>query len=223
MDASASMQNDSAQTVYTYAAQLPYFNMALKELQEHFELNNIPITNRTSAPLDVVAGTTEIGFATSPALPSDLIDIEQLWERIEGTNPYVPMTKVDFLPHNLEGTLVGPFTWYVWENQTIKVLESLQDNDLKLDYIANLFSLITINDINNHTDTIGIINAASFLQYRTGALVAQFIGENKSRADDLDTFAILGLDRVTGIGTKGRQSITTRRRPFRAGLKSRGI
>ena len=41
MDASASMLNDTAKTSYTYVAQIPYLNMALRELQEFFELNNV--------------------------------------------------------------------------------------------------------------------------------------------------------------------------------------
>ena len=49
---------------------------------------------------------------------------------------------------------------------------------------------------------------------------AKYIGENPARSDELNALAMVGKDRVIGISTKGRQSITTRRRPFRQGFKS---
>lgn len=220
LDASAALNNDAAKTQYTYAAQIPYLNIALSELQEYFQQNEMPVTQETSAVIALAAGDTEVGFATSPALPSDLVEINQLWERQHGIDPWISMTKRDYLPHNLEGVETNLFVYWSWNNQTIEVLPSNQANDLKLDYIKALFPTYTVADT---PLAIGVVNAQSFLNYRTASLCARFVGEDKPRSDELNVFAGLAIDRVVSIGTKGRQSMTVRRRPFRSSLKSRGV
>ncbi len=219
MDASAGLLNDTAKSVYTYIAQIPYLNIALQELQEIFELNDVPITGTvTSSPMIVLAGIDHISYTTQAGLilPSDLIEPQILWERTKNINPYIPMSKVSYLPRYMEGTLIPQLLFYTWEAQEIRFLPANQDNDVKMDYTRNLFTTITIS-----TDTINVINATTFLEFRTGGLCAEFIGENKTRADKLNAFASMSLDRSVGIGTKGRQSIITRHRPFRSAYKRR--
>ena len=89
---------------------------------------------------------------------------------------------------------------------------------MKIDYIRNLFT-----DVEDEESVLGVINCDSFLHYRIAGLCAEFIGENKTRADDLNTQAMGALERVTGIEAKGKQQIGTRHRPFRATWKSRGL
>ncbi len=96
MDAASSLLNDTAKQTYTYAVQLPYLNMALQDLRKLLELNNSPVTDQVSAILIVPTSITTIGFATSPALPSDLVDIQELWESPTGTNQWIPMSKKNF-------------------------------------------------------------------------------------------------------------------------------
>lgn len=91
------------------------------------------------------------------------------------------------------------------------------DNDIKIDYIGTLFA--TLVDENS---VINVINAKTFLQYRTGGLLCEFIERNLSSANALNAYAEMALDRALGIGIKGKQSITTRRRPFRSGFRRRG-
>lgn len=225
MDKSASLMNDTAKTVYTYTVQIPYLNMALAELQEHFQLNNIPVTSVTSAGITVPIGTTEIGpvdggvgETTAPNYPTDLIEIQQLWERLSGSeDPYVPLVKKEYLPHFLDDMPVSSLLIWAWVNQQIKFVGATTARQVKIDYIKAIFAEITSED-----DEIGVINAQSFLMYRTAALCTQFIGENESRASALNDMAVAAADRVTGIGVKGKQSITIRRRPFRQSYKARG-
>jgi|SRR6185295_16720311 len=226
MDKSASLLNDSGKSIYTYIKQLPYLNMALSELQEYFELNEVPVVDNVSAVIEVPAGTTSIGFSPDPPivdtpyLPDDLIEPQILWERQSGINPYISMSKVDFLPRYMEGIEINQFIYYVWESQEIRLLSSNQDNDIKMNYIRNLFTEFTDTD---GEDEIAVLNSRSFLQYRNAGLCAEFIGENKTRADELNAFASLAMDRVVGIGTKGRQAINTRHKPFRASYKRRSF
>lgn len=225
MDKSASLMNDTAKTVYTYAAQMPYLNMALNELEEHFQLNNIPVTNQTSIPIAIPVGTREIGpfdgvgSGVTPTYPQDLVEIQGIYERLAGTtNSFTPLVRREFLPHPIDDLPTESLQYWTWERQRIKIVGATTVREIKLDYIATIFPEVT-----NQAAVIGVINSKTFLFYRTAALCTQFIGENQSRASELNNFAVLALDRVTGIGTKARQSITTRRKPFMASYKRRSF
>ena len=224
MDRSAVLNNDAAKTQYTYTVQLPYLNSALQELQEYFELNNVPVTDTFSALINVPAGVSSIGFSPAvpvpdtPYLPSNLVEPKLLWERAEGIDPYLPMTKVDFLPRYMDGVELNQFIYYVWQSQEIRVIAANQDNDIKMDYTRFLFAQFT--DVTG-AETVSVINSRTFLEYRTAGLCAEFIGENPTRAQSLNNDAGLAMDRVVGIGTKGRQAINIRHRPFRSSYKRR--
>jgi len=220
MDKSASLMNDTAKVVYTYVALIPYLNIALQELQEEFQLNSIPSTELTSAVIQVNVGFSEIVYngVGVPSLPTDMVEPAQLWERTRNIDPFIPMSKRDYLPHVLEGITVSQFMYYVWQNQKILLLASNQNNDVKIDYIKELFTPVV-----NENSLINIINAKTFLEYRTAALCAEFIERNKVSSDSLNMYASLAIDRATGIGVKGKQNIMTRRRPFRSGYKRGGV
>lgn len=213
--------NDTDGAVYTDAVLLPYLNIARGELQELFELNNIPVTNTTSDVINVPAGTSAIGFDTPlPAvLPSDLIEIQRLWESQEDQDMWVPMEKREYLTSALLGnTELTVFQVWSWQQQQIRIRSCIVDNDIKIDYICNLFSPLSIGDLSNQ---ITIINIDSTLKFRTAALACEFIDEDETRATNNNTYAVQALERTLGISIKGKQSITTRRLPFRASYKAR--
>ena len=222
MDSSASLLNDTAQTVYSDTAQLPYINIAMRELQEAFEQSNVPTTNAESVTITIPAGVSRITALTNPALPSDLIEIQQIWESATGTLNWTPMTRKETIPKYLLNTVnISQFIIWAWNKDGIEVVPANQSNDIKLDYIRSIFNLpILIGDVNFD---LGVRNCDSFLLFRTAALCAQFIMENKTRADELNKDAIMALDRTLGINTKARQSIATRRKPFRSSYRNRDI
>lgn len=218
----AGLMNDTDQAVYTNTVCLPFLNLALDELQELYELNGIPVTNETSAAITIKAGISEIGFDTTPALPSDLIEIQQLWESPVGLNRWTPMVKKEVIPHYLEdGTTISTFLIWALEHSRINLIPANADIDLKIDYIASLFNTpILIKDIDVN---LPFTNVKTYLEYKTSALCAMFIAENESRALALDSLTGTALSRALGIPVKGMQSIVTRRRPFRQSFKQRGV
>lgn len=214
LDLSAALLNDTALTIFNYAAQIPYLNMAMAELQELFEENNIPSTNEVSAVLPFPVGTTQID--STNGLPANLIEIQSVGERNLGsTDSFISLIRVEYLPS--VDTLTSGLVWYAWRDQAIKFLGASGDLELQIKYIKSLFASVTAI-----TDTIATINSKTFLAYRTAALCAEFIGENPERAESLNVDAVLALARTLNISTKGRQSIVTRRRPFMAGYRGRG-
>lgn len=219
MDSAAALMNDSAKTVYTYSAQIPYINIALHELREEFELNSVSTVQDTSVVINMPIGSTIIAYNAigQPTLPSDMVEPQELWERQKNTDPFIPMTKKDYLPHSLEGINTNQFIIFTWNGQRIQVLPSNQDNDIKIDYIKQLFAPVV-----NEASIINVINAQTFLEYRTAGLMAEFIERNITSATSHNAYAALALDRATGIKVKGKQSISTRRRPFRSAYKKLG-
>ena len=222
MDKAAARLNDVNRSIYSYTVQLPFLNIALAELQELYEVNNVPVTDQTSAIIQVdaaVQGIVEVsyndGVASPPFLPDDLIEIKVLWESPRNLNQWTAMNKLDFLPPYQYGTQISSFVNYQWATNQLKMIAANADNDVKMDYIRSLF----LDVVDENTDLL-VVNSASFLWNRTASLIANDIEENTQRSSYLYADALNGLDRSLSITTKGRQRITTRRRPFRAGFKA---
>lgn len=206
MEHASALLNDQARAVYDDLTQLPYLNMARMELEEVFELNNIPVTDETSAVIPVLAGQEIISFSEAEptpvsALPNDLIEIRAVWERQSGQIQFVPAAR----------------SWR-WKNQELNFYAMNYDAEFQLDYIKSLFVVLGMADLNNHNS---IINTNTYFQYRTAGLMCEFIEEDITRAQGLNGNAFTALDRSLGISVKGRQNIMTRRRPFRASFKMR--
>lgn len=216
-DRVAALLNDSNLQIFTYAAQLPYLNVAIDELAEEMEQNNVEATTTKSSTLTITTGTTVISATSTPAYPSDLINIQTIWEKLSGsdTESYAQLTKVEFLPPYLQP--VDSLIFWTWQEQEIRFVGATSDRDVMLQYIARTLNQVTQVD---GSDIITLINAQSFLSYRTAALCANYIGENATRSTELNTFAQAALNRFLNIDAKGRQVISTRRRPFRARFKS---
>lgn len=218
MSKSASLMNDTAMQVYTYTASLPYLQIALQELQEYFQLHSISSIESVSAIITIPAGTVQVGYNglfPIPSLPSDMVEPAEVWESQTGQNSFIMMKRRDYFVAST--TPVSSFGIYAWQDQKIKVPLSNQSNDLKINYSRELFTNIV-----DQNSLLNLVNARTFLEYRTAALLAQFIERNEGSALALNQYAGLALDRATGIQTRGKQRIMTRRRPFRSAYKRSG-
>jgi hypothetical protein len=211
-----SLLNDQNNTVFTNTVQLEYYKIAFQELQEECEDYNIPVTNKTSEAIEITAGITDLGGPTGPALPNDLIEVIELWERPAGTdNNFMLMRRLQFLPKTEQQTAY--LEVYSWMEEYLHFLGATGDIEVKIDYIAaNIGTAIDANSI------VKVSNAVNFLKYKTAALCAMFIGENETRAAVLESEAAKALDRFLGIKIKNAQGIQTRRRPFMGSYKQRG-
>lgn len=222
MDLSAARLNDVSRSLYTYTVQIPFLNLALLELQEIYEANNAPTTDQTSATIQVNAATGIVsipfddGFASGVPgfLPDDLIEIKVAWQSTRSLNQWTTFSPIDYLPE--PSTRISSFLNYQWATDCMKVNGANANNDIKLDYIRSLFVPVESED-----DELLIINGKSFLVNRTASYVAQDIMEDEERATTCLNAAYASLDNSLTIVTKGRQKIQIRRRPFRAGFKSR--
>ena len=212
MDRMASLMNDTAKSNYTYVNMLPYLQMALDDLQEQFALNGIATTHILSASITIPANTTGINPSTgaAPVYPADLIQVNRMWEAVTGTNNFVPMIKVDTIDPYLVNMKTSSIGYWAMNGQTIQLAQSNGINQVKIEYVAALFTNVV-----NENSSIGIINSLSYLAFKGAEFCAKYIASNPERAGELKGDAVNALDRALGINTKGDQSISYRRRPFR--------
>jgi hypothetical protein len=111
---------------------LPYLNTALSELQEIFELNNIPSTNETSATIAVPSATICYRIYYCSCTTSDLVEIQQLWESQTGQDNWMPVTKKEFLTASILGTVqLTVFGIWAWIDQEIRVRAAVTPIDLE--------------------------------------------------------------------------------------------
>ena len=216
MDLSAALLNDQSKDVFTYVVQTPYLNLALKELQEELQQNNIPITNETSSTIIFPAGTLLLGYATTPALPADLVAVQAVYERLNGTtDDFNLLTQVEFLPPETEQ--IETLNYWCWQEQNVEFLGATTIRDLRIDYTQTIFPTVTSSNTN-----LAMVECDRFLAFKTASLAALYIGENPTRAGLLNNDAMLALDILINIMLKGKQAIATRRRPFMARYKVQG-
>lgn len=216
MARAASLLNDTAQSLFTNVALLPYLQTAYDELAEELENNNVPMTNEKSSIFVITTTMFDIGGTTGPALPTDLIEIQGLFERLSGSaEDFQEMTRVEFLPPFVQ--VVQSLIYWTWQVQIIQFLGASTTRDVRMNYIGNTLSPITAAN-----SPINLINAKNFLSFRTAMLASEYIGENPERAQELGTDTTMALDRLINMSTKGRQAIITRRRPFLSRYKITG-
>ena len=211
MNRAASLLNDTPKTQFTYAAQIPYLNTAIDELQEEMELMGLSTTRGYSTGYAIGAGA---GAIVAP-LPTNLVEFQNLYEKSSGapSTDYLEMTKVEFLP---DLTATNSLRYWTYQEGQIRFVPANSARDVKIEYIGAIQALVVAN-----TDLITILNSRSYLAFRTAGLVARFVGENPTRADQLDSMALQARDKLLGIGVKANQSMPVRRAPFMASYKLR--
>lgn len=207
----ASLLNDPELTDFTPEVMTRYINIAIEELNEHLEEANVAITNEVSQVMVVLKGDTGI---INP--PIDIIEIQELGERARGSNDmFIPLPRKEF-PDNIPISNSLLFWCYQGQRILFNPNGANGDREVQLKYISR-----PIRKIADQYGIIGNQNAASYLSYKTAALLAMFVSENESRAAVLNEQAEQALERIVGISNKGRQQMMTRHRPFRAGYKMR--
>ena len=219
MDMTRSLLNDQIGAVFENDVQIPYLNMALRDLELKLQLNDIPVTLETSSPvIPVLAGIDNIGGPGGPPLPYLFINAKQLWQRPSGTtNAFLPIAQYQFLPSWNSENIVNYLSGWAYLAQYIHLVPSTTPTDIRMDYTKGIIPIITDGD-----DDIDILNSFQYLGFKTAGYCSMFIGENPSRAQVLEGQAENAFNEMLGIETKGQQSIVTRRRPFRAAWKQRG-
>jgi len=202
----AAKLNDARQANYTPSRLMPFVQDAVDELQTELEKYGIQVLETIFDPISIPAGTTELTYDSTPALPANLNEPQRVEERQDGsTDTYVKMIRRQWEPDYLP---TDTLRYWTYRDQAIYFLGSTQDREIKIYGLKTLGSPVTVND------SVTVTNSKTWMINRVAGLAARFIGEDDTRADALDKVAEYYKNNVIQIGVKSKQGTRTRRRPF---------
>lgn len=199
---SQGLLNDAAGIFYTLDSLLPYLNKAYRELQDYYNLHGLKTTVAMSTYLPVPAGTTQM-----TTIPADMLRPTQLAERTPGT--VEQFTDMDERSWEPDETQTNHLRVWTWREETIYLVGATVDREVRIRYVKSL------SPFSGTGSFIGITNAKLVLASRTAALAARYIGENPTRADELDTETVRALDRLIVTAIRQNQGLPARRRRTR--------
>jgi len=201
-DRTRAVLNDVAKDLYTDEVLLPYLRIANDDLSDALVDNGGTVQKEVSVDIPLAIGNP------LPPLPDDMIVPIEVFEKDSGQNDtyYRFMRQRDFLPNSVPST---ELSIWAWREQTIVIYGATINKVLRIRY----YKLIT--QIAGANTPITLTHAMNYLAYHTAALVSEHIGQNRSKAVDLEGIAIGKLNKLLKKEVKQSHSHPTRRRPFR--------
>ena len=203
LDQSASLLNDSAKTLYTYTAQLPYLQKANEDLEKKLAIYGAPQQRKDATIITLDAGETSLD------LPSDFLLPIRLFEknRGEASNNWTPLVEKDWPTENAVQTVY--LGQWAFRNNAILFIGSTVDKDIRLEYWRNL-AVIT-----SSSSTEDFAAAKGYLAARTAELCARYIGMNDVIADKLAIREVgQAEDELMRILVLNQQGMPQRRRRY---------
>jgi hypothetical protein len=193
--------NDTGAILYSAERILPFVNKAYRECQDALNLHGLSNLKEESAAMTVLAGAI---IVTSP--PSDMLRPTEIAERTVGsTSPYTLMDERSWPPEEIQSERLN---YWVWREEAIKFLGATTDRSIRIRYLKQLSALTGDSSI------LLITNSVTFLAARAAGLVARYVGENNSRADDLDQDAQDRLEALIRLNVRMNQATPTRRQRY---------
>ena len=201
--------NDVAAKLYTDTILLPPIKKAYRELQQNLVDNGVSVARDQSTALTVGSTVEVLNFASTPALPSNLLYPIHLDEKLVGQadTDYVPMTErawpPDLTPSDLR-------QYWSWLEDEIKIPQATGSTVIRVRYWGGLAA------ITGASTDIPILDSETFLASRTAAIAAFSLGKQPTLAAILNEDAEKALAILLSTSVKNRQALPTRRRPFRS-------
>jgi hypothetical protein len=199
---SQGLLNDAAGIFYTLDSLLPYLNKAYRELQDYYNLHGLKTTVTTASLITVPANTVQL-----TTIPVDMLRPLHLAERTPGT--VEQFTDMDERSWEPDETQTNHLRVWTWREETIFFVGATADREIRIRFVKGLAAM------SGPGSFVGITNAKLVLASRTAALAARYIGENPTRADELDTETMRALDRLIVTAIRQNQGLPARRRRTR--------
>jgi hypothetical protein len=202
MDRSRAVLNDVLKDLYTDTVLLPYLRIANDDLSDELVDNGTTVQKEVTVEIPLLVGATIL------PLPPDWIVPIELFEKEQGQtiDYYKKMEQRDFLPNQLPGTNL---TYWAWREQNVNFIGATGNKTIK----ARYYRLIA--EITGFASPIELTHALNYLAYHTGALAAEHIGQNRAKAIDLESQAIVKLNKLIKKEVKQTHGRPIRRRPFK--------
>jgi len=203
LNAARFLLNDVSALKYTNAKLLPAFRDAYQELEDEMIDTGHPMHMERAAPQTIPA--LALVLTTIPTNMIEPIDLEE--RAVASTFDYTPMKRRMWEPNIQQGETLQ---FWVWREGAVVFLGATIQREVRLYYHRMLAAIV------NETSNVEVVNAKNFLSSRTAALAAFVISQDSERASALAQRAGAALYKLTGTQIKNRQSLPTRRRPYRA-------
>ena len=210
MQKSAEILNDSNRNMWSDDVLFPMLVLAFQELDLEHVNHSLPSTMDISIPITVPAGTKSLQPLTNFAAP---ISME---ERAVGGSDrdWVEMSQVYVEP---DKSGVGPtLSCWAYREQEFKFAGSTSDRQVRYRYYQNF------DDPLSPDSNISVLNSSLFLQFKTAANAARFIGQRPSLAEGLDMKAEGFLKKSMNREVKSIQGMPRRRKGFGFTRKAMG-
>ncbi len=205
MDQSAAYLNDTALSLFTYTAQLPYVKMANEKLEKLLLMYGTSIQRMVSATITVAA------HAKTLTLPTDFLLPEKLFERAPGDtdDAWVPMYEKDYEPNSTEQTTL---MYWAFRNNAINFVGCSAIREVRMQYERQLAIITSQNSPED------FYLSKNYLSAKTAELCARYIGMNKERGDELrDNEVFMAEDDLMRILVLNNQANGSRRQRFTTG------
>lgn len=196
--------NDLNQLVYNNTVLLPFFQMALDELQEELSVYEIGDMKKVSITIQVPAGSTVI-----PQMPTDFLETISILERPAGGGGHWREIKEW---RNIDSNVTNSTEILQWSERSsnIYINPPMSDREIILEYIS------IMNPTNNSSAVIDIETSRRYLALVTARNAARDLGNSITKAQTYDADIARARDRLTRrLQKKSQHSMGVRRRAYR--------
>ena len=185
-----------------------YVALAFDEILKRLAENGINQL-RSQVDFTLPAGVTVVGPTTTPALPSDFVRPESLWEQQNGNWCAMRIVR-DHIPFNIDKE--ERLTWWNFRDGSLYFLGANQNVPVRMQYIANIPSMVKPGDIIDYPSLLGVVS------YQAAAIGAA-VGEQQT-AQFFEDKANKLLQSLVNIDTHMDQQRPFRRIRRRMGLST---
>jgi hypothetical protein len=205
MTRSAAHLNDLSQLVYTSAVLLPFFNMALDELEEEMAVFELTPLKKESIIIDVPAGSQFL-----PQMPIDFVESVALFERNKGSQDiWAEVGEVVSIDRNYTDNPTQNIVEWTVRGPQVFINPPSAGREAQLSYIAGLAQAT------GEATALDIESSRRFLALLTARNAARDLGNSVTKADSYREDIIRARDRLIGRMQKNSQDVLgTRRRPY---------
>ena len=199
---SRAVLNDAVIDLYTDEVLLPYLKIANDDLSDELTDNGATVNKEVSVDIPLSA------LSKTLPLPDDMIVPIELFEKgqSEDDSKYVFVRQRDFLPNEVPGSFLS---YWTWREQNVNFIGATVPRHIRLRYYRLITSMSGANS------AIEITHALNYLAYHTAALASEHIGQNRTKAIDLESQAIQKLGKLLKKEVKQNQARVFRRRGFK--------
>jgi hypothetical protein len=201
--------NDPQGIMYPDTALLPLLSKAYRELQTRLSRSGLGVTKEVAERVPVNVGVSSLGDGSG--LPLGLLYPIEIREGTRGA----PLKDFHIIEERNWEPVFSPTTeihCWAWREEEIKLSMATTDRDIYIKFMKGLTPIVDVNS------NIQILNSELFLEARTAAIAAALLGENYSRAQNLNADAEQWYDvLVGGLVKRGqRQPVRRGRTRYRA-------